>query len=127
MYSHLYLSRDISAGEVVALDGRCTPILLVVSLFHVVLGGTCVSYEVGRGRKSLSGSLSVSSIWQVVGMFCLGRSGGERGVGGSVLYLVLRIGDCGVLGRSWVEVRSDGGGNKIGQGRSAKRLVLIFR
>jgi len=49
-------------GEVVAPDGRCTPILLVVSLLHVMLRGTCVEYEVGRGRESLSGSLSVSSM-----------------------------------------------------------------
>ena len=100
MYSHLYLSGGSSVGEAAAPDGRCTPILLLVSLFHVVLGGTCVAYEAGRGRESLSGSLSVSSMWQVMGMFCLGRRGGEMGDGGSVLYLVLRMGDCGVLGRS---------------------------
>jgi len=70
-------------GEVAATDGRCTPILLVVSLFQVVFGGTCVVYEVGRGRESMSGSLSVSSMEQVVGMFCLGRRGGEMGDGGS--------------------------------------------
>ena len=70
-------------------------------------------YEVGRGRESLSGSLSVSSMWQIVGMSCLGRHGGEMGVGGSVLYIVLRMGDCGVWGKSWVEVRSVGDGSRI--------------
>ena len=59
-------------------------------------------------------------------MLCLGRRGGEMGDGGSVLYLVLRMGDCGVLGRSWVEVRSDGNGSKIRLGRSATRLVSVF-
>ncbi len=58
----MYLSRDSSVGETVAPDGRCILILLVVSLFQVVLGGTCAVYEVGRGRESLSGSLSVSSM-----------------------------------------------------------------
>ena len=53
-------------------------------------------YEVGRGRKSLSGSLTVSSIEQVLGMFCLGRRGGDMGGGGCLLYLVLRIWDCGM-------------------------------
>jgi hypothetical protein len=86
-----------------------------------------VAYEVGRGRESLFGSLSVSSMWQVVGIFCLGRRYGEMGDGGSILYLVLRMGDCGVLHRSWVEVRSDSGGSKIGQGRSATRVVSVFR
>ena len=43
---------------------------------------TCVVYGVDRGRESLSGSLSVSSMWQVVGMFCLGRRGREVGDGG---------------------------------------------
>ena len=81
---------------------------------------------VGRGRESLSGSLSVSSMWQIVGMFCLGRRGGEMGDGGYVLYITLRMGDCGVSGRSWVEVRSDGGGSRIGLGRSVNRVVLVF-
>jgi hypothetical protein len=111
----LYLSRDSSEGEDAAPDGRCTPIPLVVSLFQVVLGGTCAVYEVGRGRKSLSGSLSVSSMEQVVDIFCLGRRGGDMWDGGSVLYLVLRIWECGMLGRSWVEVRSDScGGDRSG-------------
>ena len=92
----MYLSGDSSVGEAAAPDGRCTPIILVLRLFHVVLGGTCVVYEVGRGRESLSGSLSVSFTEQVLGMFCLGRRGGEMGDGGSVLYLVLRIGEYGV-------------------------------
>ena len=39
VYSHLYLSGDSSVGEDAAPDGRCTPILPVVSLFQVVLGG----------------------------------------------------------------------------------------
>ena len=113
MYSHSYLSGDSSVGEAAAPDGRCNPILLVVTLFQVMFGGMCVAYEVGRGMESLSGSLSVSSMWQVVGMFCLGKRGGEMGDGGSVLYLALPMGDHGVLGRSWVEMRSDSGGSKI--------------
>ena len=84
-------------------------------------------YGVGRGRESLSRSLSVSSMVQVVGMFCLGRRVGEMGDGGSVLYLVLRIGEYDVLGRSWVEVGSGGGGRKIRRGRSVAGVVLIFR
>ena len=126
MQSHLYLSEDSSVGEAVAPAGRCTPILLVVSLFHVVLGGTCVVYGAGRGMESLSGSILVSSMWQVVGMFCLGRRGGEMGDGGCVLYLVLRRGDCDVSGRSWVEVSSVGGGSRIRLGRSVARVVLFF-
>ena len=57
-------------------------------------------YEVGRGKESLFGSRSVSSMEQFVGMFCLGRRGGEMRDGGSVLYLVLRIGEYGVSNRS---------------------------
>ena len=49
------------------------------------------------------------------------------GDGGSVLYLVLRIGKYGVTGRSWVEVGSGGGGRKISRGRSVAGVVLIFR
>ena len=114
-------------GVVAAPDGRCTPILLVLSLFKVVLGGTCVVYEAARGRESLSRLLLVSSMKQVVGMFCLGRRGGETGDGGSVLYIVLRIGKCGVSGRSWVEARSDSGGSKIRLGRYATRVVSGLR
>ncbi len=61
-------------------------------------------YEVGRGRESLSGSLSMRFMEQVVGMFCLGRLGGEMGDCGSVLYLVLRIGEYDASDKSWVEV-----------------------
>ncbi len=63
-------------GETAAPDGRCTPIVLVLGLFQVVLGGTRVVYEIGPRREFLSGSLSVSSMEQIVGMFCLGRRGG---------------------------------------------------
>ena len=72
-------------GEAVAPDGRCTLILLELSLFQVALGGTCVVYEVGRGRDSLFGSLSVSPMEQVVGMFYMGMRGGEMGDGGSLM------------------------------------------
>ena len=82
------LSGDTSVGEVAIPDGRCTQILLVISLFPVVLGGTCGAYEVSGGRESLSGSLSVSYMVQTVGMFFRGRRGGEMGDGGSVLHLV---------------------------------------
>ena len=60
-------------------------------------------------------------------MFCLGRRGGEMGDGGSILCLVLRMGDSGVLGRRWVEVGSDGNGSKIRLGRSAVGVVSVFR
>ena len=59
-----------------------------------------MAYEIGRRRKSLFGSLSVNSTKQVWGMFCLGRRGGEMGDGGYVLYIILRIWDCGVSGES---------------------------
>jgi hypothetical protein len=57
----------------------------VLSLFKVVLGGTCVVYEVDRGRESLSWWLFVSSMEQDVGMFCLGRHDGEIGDVDSIL------------------------------------------
>ena len=60
-------------------------------------------------------------------MFCMGRRGGEMLDGGFVLYLVLRIEEYGVSGRSWVEVGSGGGGRKISRGRSVARVVLSFR
>ena len=50
-------------------------------------------YEAGRGKDALRGSLSVSSMEQVVGMFFVGRRGGEMGDGGSVLYRVLHKGE----------------------------------
>ena len=75
----MYLAGDIRVGEAAAPDGRYTPILLMFSLFQVLLGGTCVVYEVGNGKESLAGSLSTSSMEQVVGMLCLGRRGGELG------------------------------------------------
>ena len=50
--------------------------------------------------------------WGFVGLFCV---------------LFLSMGDCDVLGRSWVEVRSDGNGSKIGLGRSATRMDSVFR
>ncbi len=59
-------------------------------------------------------------------MFCMERCGGEMGDGGFVLYLVLRMGDCGVSGRSRLEVRSVGGGSRIGLGRYVARVVLFF-
>ena len=84
-------------------------------------------YEVGRGKESLSVSLSVSSMEQVVGMFCLRMRGGEMGDGGFVMYLVLRIGEYGVSGRSRVEMGSGGGGRGISRGGSVTSVVLIFR
>ena len=84
-------------------------------------------YEVGRGRESPFGSLSVSSMEQVVGMFCLGRRGGEMGDGGSAVHLVLRIGEYSVSDKNWVEVRSGSGGSKISLGRSMTRVILVFR
>ena len=63
----------------------------MLSVFQVVLGGACVVYEVGRGRESMAGSLSVSSMEQVVGMLCLGSRVGEMGDGGSILSMVLHL------------------------------------
>ena len=46
------------------------------------------------GKESLSGSLSMSSMEHVVGMFCLDRRGCETGEGGSGLgFFFLRIGE----------------------------------
>ena len=44
-------------GEAVAPDGSCTPILLVISLFQVVMGATRVVYDVALVKESLFGSL----------------------------------------------------------------------
>ena len=60
------------------------------------------------------------------GYVCLGRRGGDMEDGWSVLYIVLRLGDCGVSGRVWVEVRSDGAGSKIGLGRYVTKVVMVF-
>ena len=83
-------------------------------------------YKVCRGRESLSGSLSVSSLEQVVGMVFLGWRGGEMGVGGYVFYLVLRIGEHGVSCRIWVEVGTGRGGHERRRAGSVARVVLIF-
>ena len=60
-------------------------------------------------------------------MFCMGRRGGEMRGGGYVIYLVLRIEEYVVSGRSWVEVGSGGGGRKINRDRSVARVILSFR
>ncbi len=62
-------------GEAAAPNLRCTPILYVFSLFQVVLGCTRVVYADDLGRESLFGFLLVSSMEQVMGMFCMGRRG----------------------------------------------------
>ena len=59
-------------------------------------------------------------------MVCLGRRGGEMGDAGYVSCLVSRMGDCGVSGRSWVDVGSVGGGSRIGMGRFVTRVVLVY-
>jgi hypothetical protein len=87
--SQLYLSGGRRLGEDAAPDGRCTPILLVLSLFHVELGCIKELYDVKLGNESFSRSLLVSSMEQVVGMYCLGRRGGEIGDGGIVLNFFL--------------------------------------
>ena len=84
-------------------------------------------YEVGRGRESLFGSLSVSYMEQIMGMVCLGRRGGKKRDGEFVLYIVWRIGESGVSGKSWVEVGSGGGGRGVRRGGSMNRVVLHFR
>ena len=59
-------------------------------------------YVAGHGRESLSGSLSVSFMEQVVGMVCLGRLGRNMGDGWYVLYLVCVYGSvvCRAAGRN---------------------------
>jgi len=52
---------------------------------------------------------------------------GRWGGGGSVMCLVLRIGECVVSGKSWVEVGSGGGGRGISWGGFVTGVVLIFR
>ena len=64
-------------GEAVAPDGRWIPILWVSVLFQGVFGGTNVVYAEVCGLKSLSGSLSVSSMVQDKGIWRLGGLGGE--------------------------------------------------
>ena len=59
----------------------------------------CV-YEADPGKDSLSGSLSVSSMEQVLGSVCLRRRGWEMGDDGSVLCQILRIRELGVSGMS---------------------------
>ena len=89
----MYLSGDSSVGEAAAPDGRCTPILLMLSFFRLVLGGTSVVYEVSPGKESLFRSLLVSSMEQVVCMFCLRRRGGEIWDGGYALYMFCGTGN----------------------------------
>ena len=56
------------------------------------VGGTNVVYAIEFGKHSLSGSLSMSSMVHVEGMFCLGRRGGEVGDDGSDMgFLLMRI------------------------------------
>ncbi len=49
--------------------------------------------EVGLGKEFLSRSLSISSMEQVVSVFCLWRRGRELGGGGFVLCLYLGLGE----------------------------------
>jgi len=92
---------DMRVGEIAAPHGRCTPILLVPSLFHVELRGTKEVYDDKFGNESMDGSLSVSSMEQVVGVRCLGNRGGEMGDGGFVFDFFLRIGKLRVSERGW--------------------------
>jgi hypothetical protein len=53
-------------------------------MFHVVFGGTNkVVYDVGFGKESLSGSISMSSMNNIEGMCCLARRGGYMNDGDS--------------------------------------------
>ncbi len=79
VHSHSYLMMDRSVGEAAAPGGTCIPIMLVLCLFEVVLGGTKEVYDVGIGKKTLTRSLLLSSIDHVEGMFCLGRRVGKMG------------------------------------------------
>ncbi len=63
-------------GEAPAPGGRWIPIMWVSVLFHGVFGGTNVVYAEVCGWKSLSGSLSVSSIVQDKGIWRLGSLNG---------------------------------------------------
>ncbi len=78
-------------GDTVAPDGTCTLIVLVLCLFLVVFGGTNLMYDADYGKKSLSGSLSMSSIEHVEGIFCLERRGEEMGDGVSDFVFFLYV------------------------------------
>ena len=56
--------------------------MCTLSLFQEVFGGTRVVYGSSRLRESLSGSLSVSSMWQLIGSGLLESLGGEFGESG---------------------------------------------
>ena len=64
-------------SEAAAPDGRWIPILRVSVLFHDVFGGTNVVYAEVCGWKSLSESLSVSSMVQDKFIWRLGSLGEE--------------------------------------------------
>ncbi len=66
----------------------------------------------GPGRESLSGSLLVSSMEQVVGMFCMGRRGGQLN-GVSILCRFLRIGELGVPDAGYDGVSLVSGGSEV--------------
>ena len=103
-------------GEAAALDGRWIPILWVSVLFHDVLGVNNVVHAEGCEWKSLSGSLSVSSMVQDGGIWRLGSLGGEIGCCGwswgcvffGVLLGVVKLG---------VSVRLFDGVGVVGWGR----------
>ncbi len=61
----MYLVGDKRMGEAVAPEGRCSPIMLVLCLIRVVLGGTNVMHGTDCGKESLCRSLSMSSMEQV--------------------------------------------------------------
>ncbi len=77
--------------------------MCVFSRFQEVFGGTRDVYGSARLRESLSGSLSLSSMWHVDGIALLGSRDGEVGecgrgfglLGGGGVFVTISAG-CGV-------------------------------
>ncbi len=78
-YSHAYLSVDKRVGETAAPEGWCTPIMCAFIWLQEVCGGTRDVYGSSRLREYLSGSLSRSLMWQLVGIGLLGSRAGDMG------------------------------------------------
>ena len=97
--------------------------MCVFNRFQEVFGGTRDVYGSSRLRESLSGSLSLSSMWHVVGIALLGSRAGDVGEFGQVLSLLggggvfVRVGaGCGVGFVRCVVVRVGGVEGSDGSG-----------
>ncbi len=76
-----------------------------ILLIRCDVGSTNVMYVVGFMKKSVSGSLSTSSMEHVEGTFCQGRRGGGKGDGGSDLVFLMHVGELNVSrGIGYVEI-----------------------